>query len=81
MRHVLLRREARRIKYPTPKYEDSTEQYIKQLQTTILILMGTNVQAPLKQRNRRHLYRGMKRRFIFTKRRFSKKKKERSVLR
>jgi len=35
-----------------PKYENSTEQYIKQLQTTILMLKGTNVQALLKQRNR-----------------------------
>jgi len=44
------------------------------LQTTILILTGTNVQASLKQRNRLTYIPGMKWRSVFTKRRVSKNK-------
>ena len=35
-----------------PMYEESAEKYMKELRATILILVGTDVLAALKQRNR-----------------------------
>jgi len=73
MGHVLLRREVRRIKNPTPV----REQHIAIYQTAAdkhSNIDGNKRTGSTKTKKSRHLHPGKKRRFILTKLRISKKK-------